>query len=61
MSHFVIKSSHFVQTFAFGHKTVAFCNKNPDSFFDKHLSHIVIKRLSYFVIKPVVLCIKLSS
>ena len=36
LSQFVIKSSHFVIT-------VAFCNKKPDAFCNKLLSHFVMK------------------
>ena len=42
---FVIKSTHFVATGAFYNKTVAFCNKKPDIFCNKLLTHFVIKQL----------------
>ena len=34
---------HFVITVEFCNKTVAFCNKKPDVFCNKPLSHFVIK------------------
>ena len=51
LSHFVIKSLHFVATVAFLNKTLAFCNKEADVVCNKILSDFMIKKLSHFVIK----------
>ena len=48
-----MKSTHFVINVAFCNEIVAFYNKKPDAFCNKHLSHLIIKELSHFLIAHV--------